>query len=102
MANGRLEQILCLALILLGQTHSAPLSVLDSRTVEEIEPQARKQILEDFSGRSVLYQSLLPLNPNFELNIEVESPVITLKRPKNVAAKRQEVAERRIAEEARR
>ena len=64
--------------------------------------QARKQILEDFSGRSVLYQSLLPLNPNFELNIEVESPVITLKRPKNVAAKRQEVAERRIAEEARR
>ena len=71
---------------------------------QEVKPEARKQTLEDFaiSGRSVLYQSLLPVlgsGAPFDLNIEVESPAITLNRPKNVAAKRQQVAERRIAEE---
>ena len=74
----------------------------DSRNVQEVEPEARKQTLEDFRGKSILYRSLFPQEEGqtaYEFVVEVESPVLVLKKPKNVALKRQQVALKRVSEE---
>ena len=62
---------------------------------------------ETFSkrGQSILYRSLIPdgtdLNgqfTNYELVVEVESPVLQLLKPRNVADKRRQKAEKRVAD----
>ena len=76
----------------------------DSRNVQEVQPEARKETLLEFAQQprqSVLYQSL----PGFgqvvhEIVVEVESPVLYLTKPDDVNEKRRQVAERRTAEEA--
>ena len=57
------------------------------------------------SGQSILYRSLVPEGieqngqfTNYELTVEVESPVLQLIKPKNRADKRRQKAEKRIAE----
>ena len=60
-------------------------------------------------GQSILYRSFIPegVEPNgqftnFELTVEVESPVLQLLKPQNRADKRRQKAEKRIAEAERR
>ena len=78
--------------------------------------QDKSRVLDDFSnqnsdgtlnrkGQSILYRSLIPegtaLNgqfTNYELTVEVESPVLQLLKPKNRADKRRQKADKRIAE----
>jgi len=74
-----------------------------NRVLDEFTKQKSRK--EPRSGQSILYRSLIPegvdqIEPftNFEQIIVVESPVLQLIKPKNVADKRREIAEKRIAE----
>ena len=77
--------------------------VLDEFTKQKGEKTPRSR------GQSILYRSLVPEGvdqngqfTNFEQIIVVESPVLQLIKPKNVANKRREKTEKRIAEAERR
>jgi len=85
-------------LLFLSLAHCRPQLVVSSSSVSEVtNPEEKKTILNDFQGRSILYQSL-PQQP-FELIVEVESPVLVLTKPKDRNAKRREKAEKRTASE---
>lgn len=77
--------------------------VLDEFTKQKGEKTPRSR------SQSILYRSLVPEGvdqngqfTNFEQIIVVESPVLRLIKPKNIADKRREKAEKRIAEAERR
>ena len=71
-----------------------------SSVQEVVRPEDKQRILDNFQGRSILYQSL----PEFQdsiiprQEIIVESPVLVLTKPKNRDAKRREKAEKRTQE----
>lgn len=78
--------------------------------------QDKNRVLDDFNSRendgtvnkrrpSILYRSLIPEGveqngqfTNYELVVEVESPVLQLLKPTNLADKRRQKAEKRVAE----
>merc|ERR1712038_840170 len=86
--------LLC-ALNLVVLAFSIPIDIMQSGRVESVGQVGTCR-------SSILCQSLLPASSGapFITQISVESPALILKRPSNLAAKRQQVAERRIAEES--
>jgi len=69
-------------------------------SVEEVvRPEEKQRILDEFQGRSILYESLPDFQGPHVLNVEVESPVLVLTKPLDRNAKRREKAEKRIQEE---
>lgn len=66
---------------------------------EVIRPEEKRQIFNEFQGRSILYKSLPDfVEGNVREEVIVESPVLVLTKPKDRDAKRREKAERRTQE----
>ena len=62
---------------------------------EVIGADNKAAVLNEFQGRSILYQSLPGFQAPHEFVVEVESPVLFLTKPKDRDAKRREKAEKR-------
>merc|ERR1739848_586915 len=62
---------------------------------EVVKPEDKQRILDEFQGKSILYQSLPSFQGEHPINIEVESPTLVLTKPKDRSAKRNEKAEKR-------
>jgi len=70
-----------------------------SSVEEVIRPEEKRQIFNEFQGRSILYKSLPDfVEGNVREEVIVESPVLVLTKPKDRDAKRREKAERRTQE----
>lgn len=67
-------------------------------SVEEVvRPEEKQRVLNEFQGRSILYQSLPEFQGIPREEIVVESPVLVLTKPKDRNAKRREMAEKRTS-----
>ena len=62
-----------------------------------MKPEEKQRVLNEFQGRSILYESLPEFQGTLREEIIVESPVLVLRKPKDRDAKRKQVAERRTS-----
>merc|ERR1711881_428280 len=75
-------QIFCLCLV---AARPQNLVIDTGSSIQEVKPEEKEAVLNEFQGRSILYQSLPDFfpPPNHVINVEVESPVLVLTRPED-------------------